>query len=187
MMARIPVHSTDDAPEGAREHLKQLEAHLGTVLNIHGEMAHAPVLLAAYTGIQQAITTHGTFEARTREAIALAVGAVNDCAYCQSAHTGMARQVGWSTDETIAIRNGEHLPQNESLTVLLRVARDIAEAGGEVRDDTWQQAVDAGWTTTELTELYAHVVVNLFTNYFNHYARTDLDLPPAPGLESHHT
>ena len=43
--------------------------------------------------------------------------------------------------------------------------------------------MDAGWSDVELTEAFAHVVANLFTNYFNHYARTDLDVPPAPGLQ----
>jgi hypothetical protein len=43
------------------------------VLNIHGEMANAPAVLAGYTGLQTAIAEHGSFDARTREAIALAV------------------------------------------------------------------------------------------------------------------
>jgi hypothetical protein len=37
---------------------------MGRLLNIHAEMAHAPVVLAAYQGIQQAITKHGSFGPR---------------------------------------------------------------------------------------------------------------------------
>src|SRR6266568_8788974 len=84
-MPRVPVHTIDDAPEQSRETLRGLGRRMGRLLNIHAEMAHAPVVLAAYQGIQQAITAHGSFDARTREAIALAVGAVDKCAYCQSA------------------------------------------------------------------------------------------------------
>lgn len=40
--------------------------------------------------------------------------------------------------------------------------------------------MDAGWSTEQLAELFAHVPVNLYTNYFNHYAGTELDLPPVP-------
>jgi len=36
----------------------------------------------------------------------------------------------------------------------------------------------------ELEELYAHVAVNMYTNYFNHFAGTELDLPEAPQLEA---
>jgi len=53
---------------------------------------------------------------------------------------------------------------------------------GAVQDSTWQSALDAGWTDAELTETSAHVALNLFTNYFNHLVRTDLDLPAAPAL-----
>ena len=51
-MPRVPVHTLDDAPEQSREALRGLERRMGRLLNIHAEMAHAPVVLAAYQGIQ---------------------------------------------------------------------------------------------------------------------------------------
>lgn len=180
-MSRIPVHSVEDAPQAARERLQALQAQFGKVLNIHGEMAHAPVVLAAYGGIQDAIAEHGTFDAGTREAIALAVGNANDCGYCQSAHTQGAKAAGWSQEDTVAIRNGG-IDADPKLTALLNVAREISRTGGDVDDDSWSQAREAGWTDTELTELFTHVIVNIFTNYFNHYAHTEIDVPVAPGL-----
>jgi tellurite resistance protein len=73
-------------------------------------------------------------------------------------------------------------PDDHRLGALLAVARQIASSVGEVDEDTWQRALQAGWTVEELAELFAHVVANLFTNYFNHYAHTELDIPAAPGL-----
>jgi len=49
-------------------------------------------------------------------------------------------------------------------------------------DATWQRALDVGWTQDQLSETYAHVALNLFTNYFNHYAGTELDIALAPAL-----
>jgi len=49
---------------------------------------------------------------------------------------------------------------------------------------TWKQALEAGWTEQELAETFAHLAANLFTNYFNHQASTELDLPEAPALAS---
>jgi uncharacterized peroxidase-related enzyme len=180
-MSRIPVHTVEDAPEASRRTLEGLRERFGRVLNIHGEMAHAPVVLAAYAGIQQAIAEHGSFDARTREAIALAVGARNDCGYCQAAHTAAAQAAGFSLDQTVAIR-ADRVDFDGKLGALLTVARQIAEADGEVEEAAWERARDAGWSDAELTELFTHVVVNIFTNYFNHYAQTDLDFPPAPEL-----
>ncbi len=180
-MARIPVHTLDSAPENSRDQLKALEAKFGKVLNIHGEMAHSPVVLQSYIAIQQVIADYGSFDARTREAIALAVGNVDDCSYCQAAHTGGGKAAGLSDDEMVAIRRGT-VDFDPKLAALLPLAREYTRNVGSVQDAIWQSALDAGWTDEQLTELSVHVTLNLFTNYFNHFVETDLDLPAAPPL-----
>jgi len=62
------------------------------------------------------------------------------------------------------------------------VVREPARNTGSVADATWQQALDVGWTQEQLRETYAHVALNLFTNYFNHYAGTELDIELASTL-----
>ncbi|WP_306357908.1 MULTISPECIES: carboxymuconolactone decarboxylase family protein [unclassified Nocardia] len=184
MSPRITVHSIDDAPESSRGPLRAAQRRYGKVLNIHGAMAHAPVVLSAYTGIQQAIAAHGSFDPRVREAIALAVANADDCDYCQSAHTVAAQAAGWTAAETVAIRAGGPLDGHRKLEALLAVARETALAVGDVDESTWRAAREAGWTDTELAELFAHVMANVYTNYFNHYAHTELDIPAAPGISS---
>jgi AhpD family alkylhydroperoxidase len=98
-MPRIPVHDLQTAPPAAHDTLARLKRRYGRILNIHGEMAHAPVVLAAYAGIQAAIAEHGSFDARTREAIALAVAAADGCEYCQAAHTAGGRRAGLSLEQ----------------------------------------------------------------------------------------
>lgn len=179
-MTRIPVHTLDSAPEGSRDALKALETTFGKVLNIHGAMAHSPAVLQTYTAIQQVMQDTGTFDGRTREAIALAVANVDECSYCQAAHTAGGKAVGLSEQETIDIRRDQ--VEDPKLAALLTVVREQTSSVGTVQDSTWQAALDAGWTDAELTETSAHVALNLFTNYFNHLVQTDLDLRPAPQL-----
>jgi len=136
-MPRVPVHTIGEAPEQSREALRGLERRMGRLLNIHAEMAHAPVVLAAYEGIQQAIAAPGSFDAKTREAIALAVAAVDECAYCQSAHTAGGRAAGWLLEETVAIRD-DTADLGPKLGSLLAVAREIAGNTGYVADATWR-------------------------------------------------
>ena len=95
-MTRIPVHTVESAPEASRDTLKQLESRFGKVLNIHGAMAHSPVVLDAYAALQHSISELGTFDAKTREAIALVVAAVDECTYCQAAHTAGGKAAGLS-------------------------------------------------------------------------------------------
>lgn len=156
---------------------------MGKVLNIHGGMAHAPVVLASYRAMGRAITEHSTYDERTREAVALAVAGVDRCRYCQSAHTVAGKRAGLSVDETVAIRRGG-ATGDPRLDNLLVVAREITGEVGYVQDSSWRAAVAAGWSVEELEELFAHVAVNMYTNYFNHFAGTELDLPEAPQLEA---
>lgn len=59
-MPRIPVHTVETAPEVRRETLRWLAKRFGRVLNIHGEMAHSPVVLTVYGATSAAIADHGT-------------------------------------------------------------------------------------------------------------------------------
>jgi len=78
-MSRIPVQTLDSVPEQTRATLQKLARRSGALLSIHAEMASTPVVLAAYAGLSDAVAS--------RAAIALAVGAVDGCDYCQAAHT----------------------------------------------------------------------------------------------------
>jgi AhpD family alkylhydroperoxidase len=183
-MSRIPIHDLDSAPAASGENLAALRARYGTVLNIHGAMAHAPAVLAGYTGMQAAIADHGHFDARTREAIALAVAAVNGCDYCQAAHTMAGQRAGLSPAQTIAARVGQ--PIDTRLDALLAVARQATKRIGSVDDATWQAALDAGWTVNDLTDLFAYVLANVFNNFFTHYVGLELDFPAAPDPATAH-
>jgi len=179
-MTRIPVHSVDSAPEGSRDALKKLEAQFGKVLNIHGAMAHSPAVLETYVAIQQVLADRGALDKRTREVIALAVANVDECEYCQAAHTLGGKAAGLSDQETIAIRRGA--AGDAKTAALVTLVREQAANVGHVQDSSWQAALDAGWSDAELAESSAVVALNLFTNYWNHTVQTELDLPAAPAL-----
>jgi AhpD family alkylhydroperoxidase len=182
-MPRIPAHTLDTAPDASRQTLSALGKRMGKILNIHAGMAHSPVVLATYAAMSGAIREHGTFDARTRETIALVVGSANGCEYCQSAHTVSAKNAGLSEEQTVAIRSNS-IAFDDKLAAIADIARQIATDIGTVTDGAWQAALAAGWTEDELAETFAHVAVNLYTNYFNHFAGTELDVPAAAELSA---
>jgi alkylhydroperoxidase family enzyme len=102
---------------------------------------------------------------------------------CQSAHTVSAKAAGLSEEQTIAIRAGR-IDFDDKLASIAEVARQIASATGTVSDEAWEAALAAGWGEHDLAETFAHVAVNLYTNYFNHFAGTELDLPEAPAVSA---
>ncbi len=179
-MTRIPVHTVDSAPEASRDTLKGLEAKFGKVLNIHGAMAHSPVVLDAYASLQHSISELGTFDGRTREAIALTVAAIDQCSYCQAAHTAGGKAAGLSEAETLDARRATS--NDPKLAALLTVVKEQMTDLGNVSDTAWKAALDAGWTDAQLAESTVVVALNVFTNFFNHTVQTELDLPAAPAL-----
>jgi AhpD family alkylhydroperoxidase len=180
-MARIPRYTIGDAPAGSREGLKAVAERYGMTPNIYGQMAHAPVVINGLGALGRAIEEHSTLGRKARETIALAVAAANHCDYCQAAHTLAGEAAGLTRDETVRIRRGD--VEDPKLRSLAGVAREAAERTGSVTDQTWQAALDAGWSDAELADAFAAIALNLATTYFTHYAGTELDLPAAPTLE----
>jgi alkylhydroperoxidase family enzyme len=106
---------------------------------------------------------------------------VDDCGYCQAAHTAGGKAAGL-TDEQMreACAGSPGLP--DRLGVLVAIARAYAANAGEVSDDLRERGRDLGWSDAELAEVAIHVTVKLLTNYFNNLVDTELDFPEAPEL-----
>ena len=181
-MSRIPTHTLDSAPTEVRpllEHVAQasLSAN-GRLLNLHGEMAHAPVVLAAYAGMRKATEDYGTFDFKTRTAIMLSVSCAERSDYAVAVNTMIAQRAGWSDDEIDELKGGHGLG-DPRLDALLTVVRDAATNGGSVPDTTWKAAIDAGNTAVELAEAFAYIGLTRYVDHFLAYAQTELDVPVA--------
>jgi len=97
------VHTVESAPEDSCAELKKLESKFDKILSTHGGMAHSPVVLQSYIALQQLIADYGSFDGRTREAIAPAVGNVDECSYCQAVHTeSQVRQAVRKVEEAMS-------------------------------------------------------------------------------------
>jgi AhpD family alkylhydroperoxidase len=182
-MPRVPVHTTDTAPDAAKDNLRALTEQVGKTLNIFGEMAHAPVLLDSYVQLESRLSSGSSLDQRTRAALHLTVANVNGCDYCQAAYTAQAKANGFSDQDAVAIRAGR-LDTDPTIQAAIAVAREIAAGKGFVDDATWAAALEAGWSDAQLLEVFLEVVRTIFTNYFNHLVGTELDLPAAPDLPS---
>jgi AhpD family alkylhydroperoxidase len=110
-----------------------------------------------------------------QEQIALAVAETNSCDYCLSAHTALGRGAGLSNDELAASR--EARATDRKAAAALQFARVVVDRRGDVRDLDLAAVRAAGYSDGEIAEIIAHVALNVFTNYFNRAAQTDIDFP----------
>jgi alkylhydroperoxidase family enzyme len=181
-MPRVPVHTIETAPDASRT-LLQAELSgpgaIGRILNVQAQLAHSPAVLAAYLGIRRSIEEHATLDMRTRIAVQLTVATVDDCAYGQAINMMLFKRSG-ATDEEVAALAAGRFAADEKLEALLAVAREAAAHSGRVDDARWSDALDAGWTDTQLTETFVCIALTSFIDSFVCYARTDLDVPIQP-------
>ena len=167
-------------PEGkSKEILDDLQAKLKKVPNIFQAMAHSPAALEALLAAKNALKT-GVLDAKTQERIALAVGQVNDCDYCLAAHSAIGRASGLTPEELLESRKGE--ASDEKTAAIVHLAVGITKKQGNISEECLEKARAAGVTDEEICEVIAHVSVNIFTNYFNHIAKTEIDFPAAEPL-----
>ncbi len=172
---RTQIHTTETAPEAARDTLKALTEQMGGhTLNIFGAMAESPAVLNGYASLERTLRDDSSLGEKVRQAIHLRVSVLSECDYCSAAYTGAARGAGWSAEEASAIAAGD-VAFDQELSQLLTFVEEIVERSGWVSDETWEASLAAGWSEQALLDAFAEVPRTLFTNWFNHLAGTPLD------------
>jgi uncharacterized peroxidase-related enzyme len=149
------------------------------VPNIMRTMANSPATLEAYLAFSNAMAT-GSLSAKLREQIALTVGEANGCEYCLAAHAALGQRAGLNGDEVTASRRGESA--DHKTAAVLTFARKVVAERGRVADEDVTSLRTAGFGDGEVAEVVGNVALNLFTNYFNHVALTEVDFPKVPAL-----
>ncbi len=67
--------------------------------------------------------------------------------------------------------------QDGQTRAALQFARAVVEKRGQVSDEDLDDVRAAGYGDPQIAEIVAVVALNIFTNYFNHVAATDIDFP----------
>ena len=173
-MPRLTAIDPANATGEAKELLGGVQKKLGMMPNLFRTMANEPAVLKAFLGFGEALSG-GRFDAKSREAIALAVAGANLCEYCISAHTAISKSL--KVDDLEIKRRLDGHSSDPKLDAALVFARKIVERRGLVGDEDVAAVRAAGHDDGAIAEIVANVAANLFSNYFNHVAQTEVDFP----------
>ncbi|MEP7353227.1 MAG: carboxymuconolactone decarboxylase family protein [Acidobacteriota bacterium] len=176
-MQRIAAVNAAEATGKTRQLLDGVQAKLGMTPNLMKTLAAAPAALEAYLHFGASLST-GTLDAKFREQLSLAVAQANSCEYCLSAHSAIGKMVGLKPEEILASREAHAADAKRNAG--LQFAQAVVVQRGEVSDQTVADVKAAGYSDGEIAEIIANVAINIFTNYFNHVARTDVDFTRVP-------
>jgi len=172
IMARI-APNTSPAAE-AQKQLDGVKAKLGSVPNIFQTFAHSPAVLDFYMQGSGALGKT-SISTKLRESLALTVAGLHGCDYCASAHTKIGEGAGLTTEELKHNLKGQS--EDAKTQAALTFAAKTVESRGNVSDADVKAVKEAGFSEGEVLEMVAVIAFNIFTNYFNHVADTDVDFP----------
>ena len=182
-MSRIHQINPESAAGTAKELLDAVKGKLGLVPNMTRAMANAPAVLEGYLSLSGALGK-GALSAKDRERIALAVGQANGCEYCLAAHSTIGKMVGLTADQILDSRRGTSVESKSA--AIVQFARQVLDKQGRVTDADLAEARVAGIDDAVIAEVVGNVALNIFTNYFNHVAATDIDFPKVEPIVDHH-
>jgi uncharacterized peroxidase-related enzyme len=182
-MSRIQQIKPEAAQGQTAELFGAVRSKLGMVPNMMRAIGNSPAALQAYLQFSGSLAS-GSLSAKERELIALAVGQSNRCDYCLAAHSALGKMAGLTGEQIRDARLGNAVDSRDE--VLVRFAKKLVSDRGHVSDEDLATLRRSGFDDGDIAEIVANVAVNIFTNYFNHVAETDIDFPKAEVIQDHH-
>jgi uncharacterized peroxidase-related enzyme len=173
-MSRIPAVDPTTTAAKAQELLAGVQKSLGATPNLYRVIAHSPAALQGVLDLTGALA-RGRLRPRLREQIALAVAEANACDYCLSAHTALGKGLQLSEPELVLARQGRASDRRDEAA--LRFAQRVVERRGRIDDADLAEVRRAGFDDGQVVEIVANTVLNVFTNYLNQVAETEIDFP----------
>jgi len=173
-MPRFIAVDPRTADSKAQPLLAAVQKGLGVTPNMMRTMAERPAVLDGYLALNGALA-NGRLGRRVGEQLALAIAEENGCHYCAAAHTLLGKGAGLSDADVEAARDGSASDAHAAAAITF--AREVVMTRGHVRDADIEAARAAGLDDGDLGEVVAHVALNVFTNYFNSVADTEIDFP----------
>lgn len=173
-MSNLPLIDRATASAAARPVLDNVQRAFGGVPNIFKAMANSPATLEGYLGFAGALGK-GELDRKLREHIALSVAGINACTYCASAHAAIGKSLGIGDAE--AKENLLGKSADARVAAALVFARALVTKRGRLSAADFAAIRAAGYDDGAIVEIIGHVALNIFTNYFNLAAGTEVDFP----------
>ncbi len=173
-MPRIQPIDPTTATGPVADQLAGTRKLLGATPNLFTTAARSAAALTALNGFFVALG-RGELGGKVGERVAIAIAQENGCEYCLSAHTALGQMHGVDAAELDAAQHGRSADPRAQAAIDLALA--TVRSRGRVSDSELADARAAGLGDGAIVEIVAHVAVNIFTNYLNNLAETEVDFP----------
>ena len=177
-MITFNVPTREEVSENNQAIFDNLHKMLGFVPNLYATMAYSENGLKNTLNFSNA---KSSLKAKEKEVVNLAVSQVNNCEYCLSAHTAVAKMNGFNEEQIIEFRQGKS-SIGPKLDALASLARNITENRGKTDAQVLETFFSNGWTKENLVDLILVAADKTITNYLNNTTQIPVDFPIARPL-----
>ncbi|MBD1423981.1 carboxymuconolactone decarboxylase family protein [Sphingobacterium arenae] len=153
----------------------QLKKTMGAVPNLYSTLAYSENALEAYMNLENSKTSLTRKEA---EAATLVVSEVNNCVYCLSAHTMVAKLNGFTEEQTLEIRGGS-AGFDKKLDALVKLAKQLSEKRNPGDGTLVTAFFEAGYTKENLIDLIVHIGDRTISNILHAVTQVPNEFPLA--------
>ena len=174
----LSVPTKSEVSENNQAIFEQLEKQIGFVPNLYAFFAKNETALGDYLALQN---RKSTLRAKEREVVNLVVSQINECRYCQSAHTAIGKMNGFSDDQVLEIRSGK-ASFDDKLEALAKFTKAVTEKKGKVSVEERESFLNAGYTEANLVDVIIVVGDKIISNYIHNLAQFEIDFPLAEEL-----
>ncbi|EOR93517.1 Macrophage infectivity potentiator-related protein [Arcticibacter svalbardensis MN12-7] len=163
----------ETAPEESKPFLeKSLKAN-GMIPGLHGVLAGAPGLLAAYQTLHE-LFANSSFDNEELTVVWQTINVEHECHYCVPAHTGIANMMKVNPKITEALRNETAMP-TAKLQALHEIVLKIVRNRGHVSQEDLDAFYAVGYGQRQVLEIILGLSQKIISNYTNHIANTPVD------------
>ena len=177
-MTNFNVPTKSEVSSNNQEIFDKLNSSLGFVPNLYASMAHSDSALGRYLAFQGGKTSLSNKE---KEVVNLIVSQINECRYCQSAHTVIGKMNGFDDQEILALRGGSS--SDAKLDALVKFTKELAENKGRASKESLLNFYNHGYTKGSVVDVIMQISDKIAMNYLHNLTQVEIDFPLAEELE----
>lgn len=179
-MKNFTIPARTDVSAANQTIFDNLQGKLGFVPNLYAYYSNSETALADYLTLQN---RKSTLRAKEREIINLVVSEVNECDYCQAAHTAVGKMQGFTPEEILAVRRAE-IAFDPKFDALAKFVKEVTIKRGKPSAETVEKLFAAGYTEANLVDIVMVIGDKIISNYLHGITELPIDWEAVPKLEA---
>lgn len=179
MENKFNILKREEVSEKNQQIFDQLKKTFGAVPNLYSTLAYSENALESYFNLE---ASKNSLTKKEAEAVTLVVSEVNNCIYCLSAHTVVAKLNGFSEEQTIEIRSG-NAGFDKKLDALVKLTKQLSEKR-QVGDGSLIDAFfEAGYSKENLIDIIVLIGDRTISNILHAVTKVPIEFPLAKNID----